>query len=97
MDKLEKEKEIISLMIKLYCYKNHNNNDGLCYKCEELLEYAHKRLDNCRYGDKKTTCKKCSTHCYKSDMREMIKEVMRFSGPRMMVYRPHEYIKHIAK
>ena len=81
-------------MIRLYC-RRKEGNIHLCSQCRELEEYAHQRLSACRYGEKKTSCKKCSTHCYKRDMREKIREVMRFSGPRMILYHPIEAIRHL--
>lgn len=38
----------------------------------------------------KTKCHKCSVHCYMPEMRERIKEVMRYSGPRMLLHHPVE-------
>lgn len=34
----------------------------------------------------KTFCSNCRVHCYRSEMREEIRKVMRFSGPRMIFY-----------
>ena len=94
MTRIEREKVTVSLMIRLYC-KRKERNRNLCSQCSELEEYAHKRLSACRYGEQKTSCKKCPTHCYRKDMREMIREVMRFSGPRMILYHPIESIRHL--
>ena len=96
MNRIDREKEVITLMINLYCEKKHKTKKGqLCPECEELLEYAHKRLTNCKFQNEKTTCGKCSIHCYKKDMRIKVKEVMRFSGPRILFYRPIEFIRHL--
>ena len=94
MTRIEREKVTVSLMIRLYC-KRKERNRNLCSQCSELEEYAHKRLSACRYGEQKTSCKKCPTHCYRKDMREKIREVMRFSGPRMILYHPIEAIRHL--
>ena len=32
----------------------------------------------------KTFCSNCRAHCYRLEMREEIRKVMRFSGPRMI-------------
>ncbi len=69
--------------------------EELCADCLELLEYAHKRLDHCKFGNEKTSCQKCQVHCYKPEMRERIRTVMRFSGPRMMLYHPIIAIRHL--
>lgn len=51
----------------------------LCEECARLQAYAEKRRAFCPL-DPKPMCKKCPTHCYKPDMRESMREVMRFSG-----------------
>ena len=38
-------------------------------------------------GTGKPTCSKCPVHCYKPEMRDRIREVMRYAGPRM--YKRH--------
>lgn len=80
-------------MIGLYCRKKEGNRE-LCPSCRELLEYAQARLDHCRFGDGKSSCRKCPVHCYKPEMRRRIQAVMRFSGPRMLIYAPLETLRH---
>lgn len=94
MGRIEREKKTVSLMIRIFC-KKHEGNVSLCAACQELEKYAHERLDRCKYGDKKTSCKKCPTHCYKPLMKQRICEVMRFSGPRMLIYAPIEAMRHL--
>ena len=95
MTKIEREKKTIELMIKIYCRKKHKSK-ALCLECRELLEYAHKRLTYCKFGEEKSTCSKCPIHCYKKDMKEKVKKVMRFSGPRLIIYNPIELIRHMT-
>jgi hypothetical protein len=45
----------------------------------------------------KTFCSNCKVHCYKPEMREKIKEIMRFSGPRMIFYHPIMAIRHLIE
>ncbi len=94
--RIEEEKKVVEQMIRLYCHKKEGNGE-LCQNCHELLEYAHSRLDRCRYGEEKPTCKKCPVHCYRPDMKERVRAVMRWSGPRMMLYHPVAAIKHIYR
>lgn len=96
MTKIAEEKRIVEIMVRLYC-RRKEKNDQLCAECIELLEYAFARLDRCRYGECKKSCKECSTHCYKPAMREKIRQVMRFSGPRMILFEPWETIRHWIK
>lgn len=94
--RVEREKRVIKLMIEIYCHKLHQHKSlGLCEECQELLEYAHKRLNFCKFGDEKTTCQKCPIHCYKKDMKQKVKDVMRFSGPRVLIYAPIEFFHHM--
>ena len=81
-------------MIALYCRRRHQS-EKLCPICDELAKYALKRLANCPYGEDKTTCVNCVVHCYKSDMRERIRDVMRFAGPRMLLRHPILAISHM--
>ena len=88
------EKKIVGLMIRLYC-RRKEKNAVLCPDCEELLRYAHARLDHCPFGERKSSCKKCTVHCYKPAMRERMRLVMRFSGPRMLLHAPWAAIRHL--
>jgi hypothetical protein len=90
MGNIVREKKTVMTMIKIFCRNKHGNKLELCNECEVLLAYATKRLDACHYGDDKSDCQSCPTHCYSKLMKEKIKEVMRFSGPRMFI--PHPYL-----
>ena len=70
---------------------------GACRDCEGLRTYALRRLELCRYGEDKPTCKNCPTHCYRHDRREAIREVMVKAGPRMLWHRPVLAVKHLVK
>lgn len=88
------EKKVVELMIRLYCRKKEKHTT-LCSDCEELLQYAHVRLDRCPFNEKKKACKQCTIHCYKPEMRKRMQLVMRFSGPRMILYAPWTVIRHL--
>ena len=64
VSRIAHEKKTVELMIRLYCRKKEKNKT-LCTDCEELLRYAHARLDRCPFGEKKGACKECTVHCYK--------------------------------
>ena len=95
MSRIQKEKDTVKIMIEIYCRKKHRNKSELCDECQELLNYANKRLDFCKFGEDKSFCSKCQIHCYKKDMKLKIKQVMKFSGPWLIVYSPRQFIKHI--
>lgn len=98
--KREKEKEILRLMVQLYCNGNcHIRAAGktLCPQCQELLSYAERRVDTCRFMETKTFCSNCKVHCYKKEMRERVRNVMRYSGPRMIMYHPIWAVRHLVE
>ena len=92
--KREREKRVVSEMIGLYCRRNHHTKQGkLCAQCEELNNYARGRSDHCPFMEIKTFCSNCKVHC----MRQKIRAVMRYSGPRMIFYHPVMAIKHLIE
>lgn len=83
------EKQTVKKMIQIFCHGNHGTSQKeLCQQCQLLLNYAEERVDKCIFGEKKPVCAKCNIHCYKSKMKNSIKEVMRYSGPRMLYKSP---------
>lgn len=101
-DKIVKSKRInleqltIGKMIGIYCTGNHNTPKGiLCNECKNLHEYAFQRLSFCPFQKEKPVCSECTVHCYKPDMRQKVKEVMRYSGPKMIFKHPYLAIMHL--
>ena len=79
--KRQKEQRVVEEMIRLYC--------------RELSDYAKQRSGNCSFMEQKTFCANCKVHCYKPEKREQIRQVMRFSGPRMLFYHPQLAVWHL--
>ena len=91
------EKRLVSEMIALYCRRQHHTPRGrLCPECQELHDYARIWIDRCPFMESKTFCSACKVHCYKPEMREKIRVVMRWSGPRMLPIHPILSLKHVA-
>jgi hypothetical protein len=86
-------------MIALYCRRHHgrwhHGSRIMCAGCGELLEYALLRLDKCPFQEGKTTCAKCPVHCYRPAMREGIRGVMKYAGPRMLLRHPVMAVQHL--
>lgn len=95
--KREREKATVSEMIALYCRKQHKSKKELCPECAALKAYACLRSDKCPFMETKTFCSNCKVHCYKPQMREEIRKVMRFSGPRMLFTHPVMAICHVLE
>ncbi|MEJ2249395.1 MAG: nitrous oxide-stimulated promoter family protein [Candidatus Lokiarchaeota archaeon] len=93
--RINREMKTIKTMIDLFCKNHHNSRDELCVECNELWQYAKERLNRCPFQERKSTCAKCVIHCYEPQMREKIKKVMRYSGPRMILHHPFLTIHHI--
>jgi len=95
---LERERKTVEAMIHLFCNENHQTDGGsLCEACEALLSYASEQLDHCPFGEEKPKCSDCEVHCYKPEMRERITEVMRYSGPRMLLHHPVMALRHLTR
>jgi predicted amidophosphoribosyltransferase len=93
-DRLRRERYTIKVMMEIYCHGYHQNRGKLCADCLDLYTYAMKRIDKCPLQMDKPTCAHCPVHCYKREMREKIRCVMRYSGPWMLVYHPILTILH---
>ena len=96
-NKRDKEKQVVSLMIRLYCRKKHDGHkdeEGLCEECRAMHDYAALRADKCPFMETKTFCSNWRVHCYRPEMREKIRSVMRFAGPCMILYHPVMALRH---
>lgn len=94
--KREREKKMVSQMIALYCRKKHGGKQ-LCAACAELDAYARQRSNKCPFMETKTFCSNCKVHCYQLEMRHKIREVMRFSGARMLFRHPMMALRHVLE
>ena len=83
-----REETTIEAMMTIYCRGTHGTRASLCDECEHLLCYAKQRIAVCPLRERKTTCAQCAVHCYAPAMRERIRQVMRYAGPRMMFAHP---------
>lgn len=95
---------MVSKMIALYCRNKHGKRHGLCPDCAALDSYARERSDKCPFMETKTFCSNCKVHCCEHanpeigiEMREKIRAVMRFSGPRMMFHHPVMAVRHVLE
>ena len=93
---IEREQRTAEQMIRIYCRYKEGNKE-LCPTCQQLLHYAHNRLEHCTFGEQKKTCRNCPIHCYKPEMKKRIQEVMRYAGPRMFFFHPITTIKHFKR
>jgi hypothetical protein len=95
--RLGRERRTVERMIALYCRDHHAPTGGLCAECSELAQYAAQRIVHCPFDEDKPTCANCLVHCYKPKARERIREVMRYSGPRMLLRHPILALAHMIE
>jgi hypothetical protein len=86
--RVDRELKTVRAMIHLYCRGNHGAESEPCEVCRALWKYAEERVERCPFRADKPTCLHCTVHCYKREMRESIRVVMRYSGPRMIWRHP---------
>jgi len=89
-----REQEALEAMMRMYC-RHHHGRMPLCEECQALADYARRRLERCVFGDAKPTCANCLVHCYKAEMRERVRVMMRWAGPRMLLRHPVLAIRHM--
>jgi hypothetical protein len=93
--RMAREQRTVEAMIAIYCRGQHQTNSGLCPECAALQDYARQRLEKCPFQQDKTTCAQCSVHCYRPEMRQRVREVMRYAGPRMAYRHPVLTLFHL--
>lgn len=66
----------------------------LCDACAKLLAHAIVKRSRCPH-DPKPACKHCPQHCYQPAYRQYIREVMRYSGWRMVTRGRVDLLRHL--
>ena len=66
----------------------------LCPSCLKLLAHALSKRSHCPL-EPKPTCKNCPQHCYHPTYRKQIREVMKYSGRRMVLSGRLDYLFHL--
>jgi predicted amidophosphoribosyltransferase len=93
---MRRERRTLEAMVGIYCRGLHDTEDALCEDCRALLDYARERLRRCPFQAKKPTCANCPVHCYRSEMRQRVRAVMRYAGPRMLWRHPLLAVLHLV-
>jgi len=65
----------------------------LCPDCAGLLAHGIQKRRTCPLNPK-PSCKQCRVHCYSKEYRAKIREVMGFSGRRMIMRGRLDYLWH---
>ncbi len=92
---------VLALFTAIYCQARHDGakaplvaaaaaGEGrltkhrICPSCQDFLDYAFERRLKCPLTPK-PSCKHCPIHCYRPGHREMVREIMRFSGKKLIL------------
>lgn len=93
--RMVRESATVLAMIRIFCHGSHDTRgSGLCPLCNQLRDYVQVRMDRCPFRGDKPTCVKCPVHCFKPEMRERVRQVMRYAGPRMPIRHPYLTLMH---
>jgi hypothetical protein len=67
---------------------------SLCAECRKLLAHAFVKRSTCPF-DPKPMCKKCPDHCYATEYAQRMREVMKFSGRKLVLSGRLDYLLHL--
>jgi Nitrous oxide-stimulated promoter len=103
----KKDLKVLINFVRIYCRSKHDDRQRakvdvedivsreifLCHDCAELVTYAQEKRRKCPL-DPKPSCKRCHIHCYSREYRDRVREIMAFSGRRMIMRGRLDYIWH---
>ena len=93
---IQREKLTIRHMIGISCRGNRHAASGICADCSAILTYAQERIERCPYHEStKPACGLCRTNCFTADMHRQFARIMRYAGPRMLLYHPILTMAHL--
>lgn len=108
---LQRDLRTLTKFITVYCHGKHGHQSltllrgfdlrqiagkpvELCPECTKLLQHALVKRTHC-VRDPKPQCKDCPTHCYAKNYRQQIREVMRYSGMKLLFTGRLDYLFHL--
>jgi hypothetical protein len=103
----KKDISLIGKFVEVYCDGKHPGVErtsvvlpaglserSLCPECALFLKYAITRRLKCPLEAEKPSCKHCRTHCYAKPQLAKVKEIMAYSGRKLMLRGRLDYIWH---
>ena len=102
-----KDIRLIGKFVEVYCAGKHRaavcsptllpadlGERMLCPECAAFLEYAVSKRLKCPLEAEKPTCKHCRIHCYDKLRREKVREIMAYSGRKLLLKGRLDYLWH---
>lgn len=98
---------LIGKFVETYCSGKHSGSTRkacslpadlghrlLCSDCTDFLQHAVMKRLNCPLEDEKPSCKRCRIHCYAAPHRENVREIMAYSGRKLIMRGRLDYLWH---
>lgn len=103
----KKDIRLIGKFVEVYCAGHHAGRvrsgfplpaglgeRRLCGDCGEFMAYAVAKRLKCPLEAEKPTCKACRIHCYATAQRNKIREIMAYSGRKLILRGRLDYLWH---
>lgn len=103
----KKDIRLIGKFVEVYCAGRHGGRPRqsfllpddlgerrLCPECSVFMTYAIAKRIKCPLEAEKPSCKHCRIHCYGKAEREKVREIMAYSGRRLMLRGRLDYVWH---
>jgi len=103
----KKDIRLIGKFVEVYCAGKHGAQERspfqlpeelgqrkLCRECAAFMEYAVSKRLKCPLEAEKPSCKHCRIHCYGKQQRDKVREIMGYSGRRLMLRGRLDYVWH---
>ena len=103
----KKDIRLIGKFVEVYCGGKHGALERspfplpedlgvrrICPECAAFMEYAVSKRIKCPLEAEKPSCKHCRIHCYGRQQRDKVREIMAYSGRRLMLRGRLDYVWH---
>ena len=96
---LDKDRKTLEAIGRIYCGAHHDGAKdavGLCPACREAINATFGRAAACPFGHE-GNCQDCDIHCQRGEAQKRIREIMRYSAPRMALRHPFMTADYLRK
>ena len=86
----ERDLKTLEAMGRIFCAAHHGGGkdaSGLCPSCRMTVDATFQRAALCPNGHE-GNCQDCLVHCQRGEAQARIREIMRYSAPRMAFCHP---------
>lgn len=96
---VDKDRRTLEAIGRIFCSNHHEgvkDAAGLCPSCRSTIDDTLERAAACPYGHD-TNCEDCHVHCQRGEAQVRIREIMRYSAPRMAIQHPVMTLEYLRK